>query len=641
MAGPRNRRHILVTASPAAEKYRRHPQKIEAPPSYTPDSRRQHGQSLLQSLEAAVAEIQAARTASTIQVPGAEPGIYLQFSSQPGYSLNLTSITPTGAELVAVRYQTTADETPRIVEQATVFLKNKSMQNLKNKLAKYANDEPKQPKEQRHEGAFDPVSDLNLATLHSLWTDDDNTFPDPGASVWWEVWLRRDPAGLELQRLHDFCAQANIRVIGRRLELPDRTVTIVRATAKQLSQSLAVLSDLAEVRLAVVTADHFDSAVPTAQAEWVADYLTQLEIPEESDVVVALLDTGVNRGHPLLQKSLNEEHCSSCEPQWGVHDHDGHGTEMAGICLFGDLTEQLGATGPLQVRHRLESVKLLPPAGENDPELWGALTADASNRAELMGPHRKRTFCLATTSTLENHKGQPTLWSTSIDALASGMSFDSSNQGLVYLNDTSEKLPRRLFVVSAGNIHPNKLQAEHLDRSDLEPIQEPAQAWNALTVGAYTEKVHAPAGVQWKPLCAPGELSPWSTTSLTFNADWPIKPEILFEGGNAASDPYGITSCAELSLLTTYHQPSERAFTITWATSPATAQAARLSAQIMADNPELWPESVRGLMVHSARWTTAMEQQFREVKQNKSKRLQILRRYGYGVPSLERAPTIA
>ncbi len=43
-----------------------------------------------------------------------------------------------------------------------------------------------------------------------------------------------------------------------------------------------------------------------------------------------------------------------------------------------------------------------------------------------------------------------------------------------------------------------------------------------------------------------------------------------------------------------------------WATSAATAQAARLAAIVQAEYPNLWPETARALIVHSAEWTQAM-----------------------------------
>jgi hypothetical protein len=56
----------------------------------------------------------------------------------------------------------------------------------------------------------------------------------------------------------------------------------------------------------------------------------------------------------------------------------------------------------------------------------------------------------------------------------------------------------------------------------------------------------------------------------------------------------------------------------------------------MAEYPEYWPETVRALIVHSARWTDQMRQVLKGAG-GKTARALLLRRYGLGVPSLSRA----
>ena len=137
-----------------------------------------------------------------------------------------------------------------------------------------------------------------------------------------------------------------------------------------------------------------------------------------------------------------------------------------------------------------------------------------------------------------------------------------------------------------------------------------------------------------------GGLSPFSTTSLIWEPQhWPLKPDVVFEGGNVAKDSLGAVPMPSLSLLTTHHQPADRSFTTANATSAATALTARLAAQVLAVYPELWPETVRALIVHSAEWTTAMKRLLLSKTNNPSKRdyLNLLRRCGFGVPDLGRA----
>ncbi|MFD2429611.1 S8 family serine peptidase [Sphingobium scionense] len=91
-----------------------------------------------------------------------------------------------------------------------------------------------------------------------------------------------------------------------------------------------------------------------------------------------------------------------------------------------------------------------------------------------------------------------------------------------------------------------------------------------------------------------------------------------------------------LSLLTTARDVGQRPLDSFWATSAATAQAARLAAQIAADHPDYWPETIRALMVHSARWTPLMTDAITACAAKRDK-ADCLRRYGYGLPDLARA----
>jgi hypothetical protein len=132
-------------------------------------------------------------------------------------------------------------------------------------------------------------------------------------------------------------------------------------------------------------------------------------------------------------------------------------------------------------------------------------------------------------------------------------------------------------------------------------------------------------------------LSPFSTTSATWQLHWPLKPDVLFEGGNAAKDALGAVWLRSLSLLTSHHVPRERLFATANATSAAMALAARMAAKLMAVYPAFWPETIRGLIVHSAEWTDAMQQVFLPARPAKGNYANLIRHCGFGVPDLGRA----
>jgi hypothetical protein len=204
--------------------------------------------------------------------------------------------------------------------------------------------------------------------------------------------------------------------------------------------------------------------------------------------------------------------------------------------------------------------------------------------------------------------------------------------------------PRRLIVVAAGNIAA-ETDALRINSQDEYPIEDPAQAWNALTVGDCTDLIEVrEAGYEdWTAIAAAGDLSPHSRTSVTWpQGRAPFKPEIVMEAGNRALNTARTEALTfgSLSLLSTGSDMTTNPLVAFQTTSAASAQAARLAAQIAADHPDYWPELVRGLVVHSAEWTQPMRDAFAG-SDGKKRNYEIVRRFGYGVPDYDRATASA
>ena len=323
---------------------------------------------------------------------------------------------------------------------------------------------------------------------------------------------------------------------------------------------------------------------------------------------------------------------------------------MAGVALYGDLAETIASSSMVILSYRLESVKILPPAGytPNDPKLYGYVTQQAVARAEIQAYARKRVICMTVAGAPPDHlrvadissvaqggdiieqinafygRGRPSSWSAAIDQLSSGAVDEQ----------------RRLILLPAGNSQ--LWSRRYCPNSNLtESIHDPGQAWNALTVGAYTMKTTVNPDVypDWKPVAPAGGLCPASTTSLRWEDQWPLKPDLCMEGGNMAVDPstghpdYYVN---DLQLLTTNRILMHRLLTVTGDTNAATALAARMAVIIQAEYPQFRPETIRALMVHSADWTHAMQRQEEHSTSRQAIR-NLLRTYGYGVPNLDRA----
>ena len=406
---------------------------------------------------------------------------------------------------------------------------------------------------------------------------------------------------------------------------PERTVCLVKARREDLTRLLELSDDIAEFRSAKEVATFFIEQENRDQAQWVNDLLNRMEIRDRDQICVLVLDHGVNNGHRLLEPVLADEDRHTVEPAWGVNDDQGHGTLMAGTAAYGDILALLQSNGALVVSHGLESAKILPPPPATNPKrLWGHYTAQGISRAEVQAPARKRITCMAVTSVDDRDRGRPSSWSGRVDELASG-----------YDDDT-----RRLIIVSAGNITDPDEWRGYPESNLTNEVHDPAQAWNALTVGAFTAKTQIRdqtlAGFTAK--ADAGNLSPFSTTSLNWPARrWPIKPEVLFEGGNVAIGPNnGILDPDDLKLLSTYRDPQVAQFAPFCATSAAAAQAAWMAAKILAQYPNAWPETIRGLIVHTADWTPAQKRDFLR-DQSKAAYARLLRICGYGVADFTRA----
>lgn len=196
-------------------------------------------------------------------------------------------------------------------------------------------------------------------------------------------------------------------------------------------------------------------------------------------------------------------------------------------------------------------------------------------------------------------------------------------------------------MLCAGNTEDAQSWSTYPASLSSKGIRDPGQAWNALTVGAFTEKVvisEADAN-GYSPIAPSGGLSPYTRTSAAWSTAWPLKPDVVFEGGNVGKDALGPAGIPSLHLLTTNNLPLERLFTTTNATSAASALGARMTGQLMAAYPDLRPETIRALIVHSAEWTAAMRLAYLPAARpaTKTDHVNLIRHCGWGAPNLDRA----
>jgi len=589
--------------------------------SNPPRTRAQHGRNLTNKLNAIWKSFSDKKKEREAAALSSRDGHYLEFKSSAGFELVTKSLEniQKGIRLLTVR-EIFENEVSIIL--ATVYIPFGKEGYFIEKVTQYIDKETNSgnPKNQK---LVNSINDVKAAILESFWQDNILSIPNENPE-WCEIWLRSSSELNDSTSFDEFkaiCQKINIEIQEGKINFPERCVVLVKASRKDLEELIASTDLLAEIRKGREAVDFWINLSNLEQVEWVEELSARIKFEEETHTSICILDTGINNGHPLIAPFLRDQDKYSYDPDWGVNDDNGHGTWMSGIATFGNLSECLQSGETINIRHKLESGKILPPRGENDPQLYGFITQQVISLAEIGNPGLKRIICMAITEN-EIDRGKPSSWSGAIDNLSSG----------------AEDEKQRLIFLAAGNVTSDLKTYPEINQ--VTSVHSPGQSWNALTIGAFTElaRIEDDNLKDYKALAPPGGLSPFSTTSMTWEKKWPIKPEVLFEGGNIAINEDGFTTESdELSLLTTHSEPRVAHFESFSMTSAATAKAAWMAAQIQAYYPEIWPETIRCIIVHSADWTQIMKDQFYTGSTKKLRFQNLVRTCGYGVPNLEKA----
>lgn len=628
------RPHLLLTNTSKAQAFKAPSAGGGGSPEVPQPNRAQHGAALkaqLQSLRPVAQQMVEAQKEQGLE---SGLGLQIQFVGVPDVALAFESL---GRELgrdPQKKIEVLSIRTEKGTTYANVFVPDGKLAHFEGYVEDYLIERKKANGDSHdHHALLNTISSIRRAELRALWMDEAALFPqDANEQFWWEVWLPvRGDRNSVVADFRKLAALAECQVSAHQINFPERTVVLLFGSLQQFSTSVMTLNCVAELRRAKETAEFFDGMAPPEQQQWVEETLARLTVAAEVDATprVCLLDSGVNRGHPLLAPFLATADLHTVDPAWGVDDTANHGSGLAGLVALGDLSNALASGDPVLIHHRLESVKLTPVQGANDGDAkhHGYLFAEAVARPEVAAPTRPRVFTSAVTSSDDRDHGRPSAWSSTVDRLAAD--YDGNGQ-----------FPR-LFVLCAGNTEDQQSWSAYPVSLSTSGIRDPGQAWNAITVGAYTEKVQiTEADAQgFTPIAPSGGLSPYTRTSADWSNAWPLKPEVVFEGGNAGKDALSAVGISSLHLLTTNNLPIERLFATTNATSAASALGARMAGQLMATYPALLPETIRALIVHSAEWTQAMRTAYLPTNRqaNKTDHVNLIRHCGWGAPQLDRA----
>lgn len=632
----RNRAHISIDAFKEAAAYTFPTRKQERKPLR--DDYAAHAATLLDQLAAALGELPARGTDTRLPIQGLKPGAIVEVttvapaegSRAKAVKVPATLEFPT-QDVVVLRSERNDDRT----ESALLFVPDDARGFLRGRIEDYGRDPGNQRR--RDVEKFESVETVRTTESLSLFAGDvDLAAPE---IVWWELWVRQPTAIAD--RLAELARGADLDVHADRLVFPDTTVVFIHAAAEALAAFAArVPGALTEIRKATGTIEPFleRGEAGLGQHDWVAELAGRVTPPAADAPAVCALDTGVSAAHPLIAPGLVG--AWAYDDAWGADDHHpdgGHGTPLAGLVLYGDLEPLMNGNQPVALTHVAESMKLLPPDGfpPTTPPSYGVVTQGAIALVEAGRPNVPRSFCLASTAT-DFPPDRPSTWSGALDQVAAGsMPGDTADEV-----PASER-PKRLVLAATGNVSGGMM----VNVMPLQPLEDPAQSWNALTIGGFTRKELPPAPPPILEAVVPANhRSPFSRGSQSLPDDLtPIKPEVLFEAGNMLSDAVGFCAWgSSVSLLAPGSDVIGEPLVPFWATSAAVGMAGNFIGTLHAALPDRWPETHRALAVDSAQWPQPIRKQFigrgaRWKSGGKAEKQRLLREFGYGVPDVGRA----
>lgn len=556
--------------------------------------------------------------------------VFLEFISAPTFELDIkkfensiNTIRLTSSNFIEVQTETGEID---LIHKIVVYLHKSEIPKFLRKIEAFRTElTPKgNPKNQ---DLMVNIEEIKSASLKSFWQENSDEFPSNEINVWWELWVNRSLSEDNINsKLSNILIENDIEIGSRFLSFPEHFVLLIKGTAQNLQDSILYYEGLVELRKPIETADFFTSLDTNWQETFLDDLNTRTFLVD-SQISVCLLDSGVTRSHQILEKLIDENNLETINPSWSLIDsyRNGHGTQMASLILLGDITESFQHNRNIQVLHTLESIKIIQPKHINDPELYGKITAEAIASATILNPSNKRIVCLAITSKDNHHNGRPSSWSASIDKIIFGNIEEENNTTLA--------------LISSGNLdYDTRLQ--YPIGNDKESINDPAQSFNAITVGSLTFKYQI--DLQSYPgaevLAMPGEMAPCNRTSISWDSQWARKPDIVMEGGNDGIHNSGILDVDSLKLLAIGPKNvSGSKITSFGDTSASTALASKFIAELYYHYPDLRPETIRALTIHTANWTSQMLGDQKINNLTNLNKLQLIQKVGYGLPNLIKA----
>lgn len=358
--------------------------------------------------------------------------------------------------------------------------------------------------------------------------------------------------------------------------------------------------------------------------------------PFEGAPVVCVIDSGIQEEHRLLAPAIDSvnSHCFLPGTRTGdVADYvrpGGHGTRVAGAVLYG---ETIPTTGQPALECWLQNARVLDgncsmPVGLFPPAAIRAVVEHFND-----GPTPTRIFNHSINSASACRTRHMSAWAAEIDTLSEQRDIlIVQSAGNLYVSAPAPSCGVRDHL-AAGRDYP-----DYLDENSCR-VANPGQSLQALTVGSVAYGAFEDGG--WRSIASEdGHPSAFSRSG--FGIWGVIKPDVVEFGGDMLRTPaspanVGTPSharpCYPQLVRSTIFPPGPAVERDEVGTSFSAPKVTRIAAKLQ----ELLPDEncllYRALIVQSARWPRwAWEAPA-------AQRLAVLRRIGYGIPSIDRATT--
>lgn len=318
--------------------------------------------------------------------------------------------------------------------------------------------------------------------------------------------------------------------------------------------------------------------------------------PPDDAPGIAVLDSGITSGHPLLAPAIGDaqgylqphQHSYDETPHW-------HGTFVAGLALYNDVAECV-RQGRFVPQLRLFSGKVFQDNGSDQTEFVEKAVENAVR--ELNTQYGCRVFNLSYGDLNKVYDGRHL-------------------RGLAYTLDRLTRELNILFVVPTGNLIveelPDNLRAQypHYLLEENARLLDPAPALNVVTVGGLTQMTATRNAQRYvdtiEDLVFATEGQPFPLTRCGPSINGAIKPDIVAHAGNiAVMRAGGRTRQAGLGVISLNggfaagHPLKEDI-----GTSYAAPQVAHKAARLLAELPNASANLLRTVLGVHARWPKA------------------------------------